>query len=427
MIKLYIGMNQALKAINENKEQNCAGGADISEVVSSIIEDVRKRKDAALYEYCEKFDGVKLESLLVSEKEIEQAINAVPKDFITTLEMAKENITDYHKRQKRENYIINEKEGVILGQRIIPLEKVGIYVPGGTASYPSSVLMNAIPAAIAGVSEIVMVTPCGKDGKVSDVILAAAKIAGVTKIFKVGGAQAVAALAYGTESIPRVDKITGPGNAYVATAKKMVYGIVDIDMMAGPSDILVIADETANYRFVAADMLSQAEHDEMSTAVLITNSETFAEEVRYEIEEQLKRLEREEIARASIDTNGKIIVVKNMDEAVQISNEIAPEHLEICTVDPFELLNKVKNAGSVFLGENAPEALGDYFSGTNHVLPTSGTAKFASPLGVDDFVKKSSFTYYTREALKEVKDRIIDFAEKEGLEAHAESVRIRFK
>jgi len=427
MIKLYKGLEQALEAINTAKEQSTSETSDISDVVRNIIDDVRKRKDEALYEYCEKFDGVKLEKLLVSEAEIEEAVNAVPKDFITTLEMAKENITDYHKRQKRENYIINEKEGVILGQRIIPLEKVGIYVPGGTASYPSSVLMNVIPAMIAGVTEIVMVTPCSKDGKVADIILAAAKIAGVTKIFKVGGAQAIAALAYGTESIPRVDKITGPGNAYVATAKKMVYGIVDIDMMAGPSDILVIADETANYRFVAADMLSQAEHDEMSTAVLITDSETFAEEVRYEIEEQLKKLDREKIARKSIDTNGKIIVIKNMDEATYLSNEIAPEHLEIYTEDPFALLNKVKNAGSVFLGENAPEALGDYFSGTNHVIPTSGTARFASPLGVDDFVKKSSFTYYTKEALKEVKDRVIDFAEKEGLSAHAESVRIRFK
>ena len=427
MIKLYTGLDQAKKAIEASKEQSFSETSDISEVVRAIIEDVKKRKDAALYDYTEKFDGVKLDNLLVSEAEIENATNAVSDDFLTTLKMAKENITDYHKRQKRENYIINEKEGIILGQRIIPLEKVGIYVPGGTASYPSSVLMNALPAKIAGVKEIVMVTPCDKDGKVSDVILAAAKIAGVTKIFKVGGAQAIAALACGTESIPKVDKITGPGNAYVALAKKMVYGIVDIDMMAGPSDILVIADETANYRFVAADMLSQAEHDEMSQAVLVTDSETFAEKVRYEIEEQLKLLDREEIARASINENGKIIIVKNMDEAVYVSNEIAPEHLEICTEDPFALLNKVKNAGSVFLGENAPEALGDYFAGTNHVLPTSGAARFASPLGVDDFIKKSSFTYYTKEALKDVKDRIIDFAEKEGLGAHAESVRIRFK
>ena len=427
MIRIYNGLDQAKKAIEASRGQSLSDASDISSVVCTIIEDVQKRKDAALYDYTEKFDEAKLDNLLVSEAEIENATNAVSDDFITTLKMAKENIIDYHKRQKRENYIVNEKEGVILGQRIIPLEKVGIYVPGGTASYPSSVLMNALPAKIAGVKEIVMVTPCDKDGQVSDVILAAAKIAGVTKIFKVGGAQAIAALAYGTESIPKVDKITGPGNAYVATAKQMVYGIVDIDMMAGPSDILVIADETANYRFVAADMLSQAEHDEMSQAVLVTNSETFAEKVRYEIEEQLERLDRAEIARASINENGKIIIVKNMDEAVYVSNEIAPEHLEICTEDPFALLNKVKNAGSVFLGENAPEALGDYFAGTNHVLPTGGAARFASPLGVDDFVKKSSFTYYTKKALQDVKDRVIDFAEKEGLGAHAESIRVRFK
>jgi len=424
MIKIYDTFEQAMKETQMIAEESTA---DIDAVVRTIIEEVRTRKDEALYDYSEKFDGIRPKELHVPTEEIEQAMKAVPADFITTLHMAKENIESYHKRQKRENYIINEKEGVILGQRIIPLEKVGIYVPGGTASYPSSVLMNALPAKIAGVSDIVMVTPCGKDGKVSDVILAAAKIAGVTKIFKVGGAQAIAALAYGTESIPKVDKITGPGNIYVATAKKMVYGLVDIDMMAGPSDILVIADESANYRFVAADMLGQAEHDEIASAVLVTDSKNLAEKVRDEIELQLNMLERADIARASISNNGKIIIVKDMDEAVFVCNEIAPEHLEICTADPFALLNKVKNAGSVFLGENAPEALGDYFAGTNHVLPTSGTARFASPLGVDDFIKKSSFMYYTKEALKDVKDRIIDFAEKEGLGAHAESIRIRFR
>ena len=424
MVKLYTTFEQVKKETQMTAEENTA---KIDEVVRSIIEDVRKRKDEALFYYCEKFDGVRPESLLVSEEEIEQAMKAIPADFITTLQMAKENIVNYHKRQKREGYVIDEKEGILLGQRIIPLEKVGIYVPGGTASYPSSVLMNVLPANIAGVSDIVMVTPCGKDGKVSDVILAAAKIAGVTKIFKVGGAQAIAALAYGTESIPKVDKITGPGNVYVATAKKMVYGLVDIDMMAGPSDILVIADESANYRFVAADMLGQAEHDEMSSAVLVTDSIALAEKVRDELELQLNMLERADVARASIYDNGKIIIVKDMDEAVFVCNEIAPEHLEICTVDPFALLDKVRNAGSIFLGDNAPEALGDYFAGTNHVLPTSGTARFASPLGVDDFIKKSSFMFYTKDALKDVKDRIIDFAEKEGLGAHAESIRIRFK
>jgi len=399
----------------------------VDEAVKAIIDDVKIHKDEALYDYSEKFDKVRPENLLVSETEIEEAVAAVPVEFLKTLEQAKENIIDYHKRQKRENYIINEKKGIILGQKITPLERVGIYVPGGTASYPSSVLMNALPAKVAGVKEIVMVSPCGKDGKIPDVILAAAKIAGVTKIFKTGGAQAIAALAYGTESIPKADKITGPGNIYVAAAKKMVYGVVDIDMIAGPSDILVVADESANSKFVAADMLAQAEHDENASAILITDSECLAKNVRDEIEKQLKALDRQDIARAAIDKNGKIIIVNNLEEAIEICNAIAPEHLEICVKEPFGLLNLVKNAGSIFLGENAPEALGDYFAGTNHVLPTNGTARFSSPLGVDDFIKKSSFTYYTREALENVKDRIIDFAEREGLSAHANSIKIRFE
>ena len=423
MIKVYNADEISIDKIIMRTEDDSHG---VDEIVKAIIEDVRNRKDAALYDYCEKFEKVRLEDLAVSEAEIDAAVKSVPADFLKTLEMAKENIIDYHKRQKRENYIINEKEGVILGQRIIPLEKVGIYVPGGTAIYPSSVLMNALPAMIAGVKEIVMVSPCGNDGKLPDVILAAAKIAGVTKIFKIGGAQAVAALAYGTQSVPQVDKITGPGNMYVAAAKRIVYGIVDIDMIAGPSDILVIADETANFKFVAADMLGQAEHDEMASAVLITDSASLAEKVKNEIEVQLEALERKDIAKASIDNNGKIIITKDIKEAVEISNAIAPEHLELCTKDPFALLNDVKNAGSVFLGSDCPEALGDYFAGTNHTLPTNGTARFSSPLSVDDFVKKSSFMYYTRQALESVKDRIVDFAEREGFGAHARSVSIRF-
>ena len=423
MIKIYDNGNISIDDIITRTEDD---SSKVDDGVRRIIEDVKKRKDAALYDYSEQFDKARPESLAVSEQEIEAAVRSVPADFLKTLEMARDNIIDYHKRQKRENYIINEKDGVILGQRIIPIEKVGIYVPGGTASYPSSVLMNALPAKLAGVEEIVMVSPCGKDGKIPDIILAAAKIAGVTKIFKIGGAQAIAALAYGTESVPKVDKITGPGNQYVAAAKRMVYGIVDIDMIAGPSDILVIADESADCRFVAADMLAQAEHDEMASAILVTDSKALAEKVKDEIELQLKTLDREDVARASITKNGKIIITKTIKEAVEVSNAIAPEHLEICTKDPFALLNGVKHAGSVFLGSNAPEALGDYFAGTNHVLPTNGTARFSSPLGVEDFVKKSSFIYYTKDALEHVKDRIIDFAEKEGLTAHARSVSIRF-
>jgi len=425
MIKIYNNSQIPVSEILKRAEDD--DSLQVDETVRRIIEDVKKRKDAALYDYSERFDNVRPESLAVSEIEIKAAVANISEDFLKTLEMAKENIIDYHKRQKRENYTINEKKGIIIGQKVMPLEKVGIYVPGGTASYPSSVLMNALPAQVAGVKEIVMVSPCGEDGKIPDVILAAARIAGVTKIFKIGGAQAIAALAYGTQSVPKVDKITGPGNIYVATAKRMVYGIVDIDMIAGPSDVLVIADESADSRFVAADMLAQAEHDEMASAILVTTSKSLAEKVRDEIERQLKELTRQDIARASIEKNGKIIIVGDLDEAVEICNAIAPEHLEICVKEPFALLNTVKNAGSIFLGENAPEALGDYFSGANHVLPTSGTARFASPLGVDDFVKKSSFTYYTKEALESVKDRIIDFAESEGLEAHARSISIRFE
>ncbi len=400
---------------------------DVEDVVKSIIEDVKTNGDTAILRYCEKFDKAKLSSLEVSEEEIEAAFAEVDDEYISILKEAKENIYNFHKHQVRNNFVVNEKDGVILGQKIMPIERVGLYVPGGTASYPSSVLMNCIPAKIAGCPEIIMVTPPNSEGKISSVILAAAKIAGVDKIYKMGGAQAIAALAYGTETIKKVDKIVGPGNAFVAEAKKQVYGLVNIDMIAGPSEILVIADETCNPKFVAADLLSQAEHDKMASAVLITDSEKLANRVQAEIETQLKELPREEIARTSIDNNGKIIIVKDIKEAVKIANEIAPEHLEICVDNPFDYLNDVKNAGSIFLGKNCPEALGDYFAGPNHTLPTSGTARFSSPLSVDDFIKKSSFIYYTSDALEKVNQKIKYFAEKEGLHAHGKSAAIRFE
>jgi len=399
----------------------------VDNVVKNILEDVKLRGDLALYDYSEKFDHVRPETLMVTEDEIESAMQAIDRDFIETLEMAKENIVDFHKRQKREGFVVSEKDGAFLGQRILPVERAGIYVPGGKASYPSSVLMNALPAVIAGVQEIIMVSPCGPDQKIPDAILAAAKIAGVTKIFKVGGAQAIAALAFGTESIPKVDKIVGPGNQYVAAAKRLVYGITDIDMIAGPSEILVLADKTANPRHVAADLLSQAEHDELSTSVLVTDDRALAEATAQEVERQLPLLTREKIARASIESNGKIIITKDMLEAIEISNAIAPEHLEICTEDPFTLLSLIRHAGSIFLGKYAPEALGDYFAGPNHVLPTNGTARFSSPLSVDDFIKKSSFVYYTKDALASVRRRIVDFTEREGLTAHGKSVEVRFE
>ena len=405
---------------------NIAGG--VEGVVSEIIANVIKNKDKALFEYCEKFDKASLTSLEVSEKEIDEAFLSVDKEFVEILKEAAENIRNFHKHQVRNSFIISEKDGVVTGQKVMPIEKVGLYVPGGTAAYPSTVLMDSIPAKIAGCEEIVMVTPPMKDGRVNPVILAAAKIAGVDRIFKVGGAQAIAALAYGTESIPKVDKIVGPGNAYVAEAKKQVFGKVNIDMIAGPSEILVVADSTCDARFVAADLLSQAEHDKMASAVLVTDSYDFAKKVSDELEKQIPMLPRAEIARYSIDNNGKIIVAENnLMLAIDIANEIAPEHLEICVDNPFDYLDKIKHAGSIFMGKNCPEALGDYFAGPNHTLPTSGTAKFSSPLSVDDFVKKSQFTYYTQEALGKVADKISYFAKKEGLQAHAKSATIRFE
>lgn len=398
---------------------------DVEGIVSEIIANVIKNGDSALFDYSKKFDKAELSSLEVTEAEISEAFEAVEPEFIKVLETAAANIRAFHEKQVRNSFILNDKKGVVMGQKIIPIEKVGLYVPGGTAAYPSTVLMDSIPAKIAGCGQLVMVTPPKSDGKINPAILAAAKIAGVDRIFKVGGAQAVAALAYGTESIPKVDKIVGPGNAFVAEAKKQVFGRVSIDMIAGPSEILVVADSTCDPEFVAADLLSQAEHDKMATAVLVTDSEKLANEVSAELERQIPLLERAEIARASIDTNGKIIVADTLDVVIDIANELAPEHLELCVDNPFDYLDSIKHAGSVFMGKNCPEALGDYLAGPNHTLPTSGTARFSSPLSVDDFVKKTQYTYFTAEALDEVSKSVEIFAKKEGLTAHARSAVIR--
>ena len=400
---------------------------NVEEIVADIIYNVRKNGDKALFEYTEKFDKAKLSTLQVSDQEIDEAMSLVDDKFIEILKKATENITKFHQKQVRNSFIQNSDEGVVTGQKIIPVDRAGLYVPGGTAAYPSTVLMDAIPAKIAGCKQVVMVTPPSENGKVNPVILAAARIAGVDKIFKFGGAQAIAALAYGTESIPKVDKIVGPGNAFVAEAKKQVFGTVSIDMIAGPSEILIVADETVNPRFVAADLLSQAEHDKLASAVLVTDSMELAQKVSEELEVQIPELLRSEIARASIDNNGKIIVTDDLSKAIEISNEIAPEHLELCVDNPFDYLDSIRHAGSIFMGKNCPEALGDYFAGPNHTLPTSGTAKFSSPLSVDDFVKKTQYTYYTRCALEKVAEDVAYFAEKEGLTAHAKSAVIRFE
>ena len=398
---------------------------DVAGIVADILYDVRKNGDKAVLAYCAKFDKAELTSLEVSKEEIQEALNFVEPEFLDILREAAANIRAFHSRQVRNSFVLADRPGIVLGQKVTPIEKVGVYVPGGTAAYPSTVLMDTIPAKIAGCPQIVMVTPPGKDGKINPAILAAASIAGVDRIFKVGGAQAIAALAYGTESIPKVDKIVGPGNAFVAEAKKQVFGMVSIDMIAGPSEILVIADGKSNPVHVAADLLSQAEHDKLASAVLVTDSEALAKAVADELERQLPKLPREEIARASIDNNGKIIVAENLMQGIEIANEIAPEHLELMVDDPFAYLDAVKNAGSIFMGRSCPEALGDYFAGPNHTLPTSGTARFSSPLSVDDFVKKSQFSYYTADALASVADKIAAFAEKEGLRAHGRSVTIR--
>lgn len=400
---------------------------DVSQIVTDIINNVKENKDKALFYYCEKFDKAKLSSLEVTKEEIEEGYNNVSKDFIDVLKKAAKNITKFHSKQVRNGFIINDEDGIVMGQKIIPVDSAGLYVPGGTAAYPSTVLMDSIPAKIAGCKEVVMVTPPDSNGKINPVILAAAKIAGVDRIFKVGGAQAIAALAYGTETIPKVDKIVGPGNAYVAEAKKQVFGMVSIDMIAGPSEILVIADKNSNPSYVAADLLSQAEHDKLANAVLITDSTELAKNVQKEIEKQLTFLTREEIARESIENYGKIIVCNDLASAIELSNEIAPEHLELCVDNPFDYLDKIRHAGSIFMGRYCPEALGDYYSGANHTLPTSGTAKFSSPLSVDDFIKKTQYTYYTKDALSRVYKDISLFAQKEGLTAHGKSALIRFE
>lgn len=400
---------------------------DVGPVVADILADVQKNGDAALLRYTEKFDGAKLDSLLVTQEEVNAAYESVSEEYRAVLRQAAENIAEYHRNQIRPGFVMTRPNGVVLGQKVTPIERVGLYVPNGTAAYPSSLLMNCVPAKLAGCSLLVITTPPNADGKVDASILAAAKIAGVDLIFKVGGAQAVAALAYGTESVPRVDKIVGPGNAYVAEAKKQVFGKVAIDTIAGPSEVLIVADDTNDPAVVAADMLAQAEHDVMATSVLVTDSGRLAKAVAQELERQLPLLPREAIARASIENNGKIVLVQSLEDAIDCANEIAPEHLELCVDDPFAYLGRVKNAGSIFLGKHAPEALGDYMAGPNHTLPTTGTARFGSPLSVDDFVKKSQYTYYSREALADVREGLMLFAEQEGLHGHANSVGIRFE
>nr|MCR5150314.1 histidinol dehydrogenase [Clostridiales bacterium] len=392
---------------------------DVSSIVSEIIANVRANGDKALFEYSERFDKARLESLVVTKEEIEKAVESVEPEFLNVIKKAADNITKFHLHQKRSSFIINDTPGVVMGQKVIPVDRAGLYVPGGTAAYPSTVLMDSIPAKIAGVKEVVMVTPPRPDGSVNPAILAAAYVAGVDRIFKVGGAQAIAALAYGTESVPKVDKIVGPGNAFVAEAKKQVFGVVSIDMIAGPSEILIVADSKSNPAFLAADLLSQAEHDKNASAVLVTDNDYLAAAVQGEIEKQLPLLERSEIARASIDNNGKIIIAENLECAIEIANDIAPEHLELCVDNPFDFLDRIRHAGSVFMGRHCPEALGDYLAGPNHTLPTGGTAKFSSPLSVDDFVKKTQYTYFTKQALSSVAGDVALFAEKEGLTAHA--------
>lgn len=411
---------------NEELFQRDITVSSVGTVVSEIIENVRKRGDAALREYSLRFDKVELGALEVSREEIVEAFAQTDPDFLRILTSAAENIRHFHEKQLRNSFLINDRPGVVMGQKVLPIENVGLYVPGGTAAYPSTVLMDSIPAKIAGCSQLIMVTPPQKDGKVNPAILAAAEIAGVDRVFKIGGAQAVAALAYGTESVPKVDKIVGPGNAFVAEAKKQVFGRVAIDMIAGPSEVLIVSDSGSDPSHIAADMLAQAEHDRMATAVLVTDSLQFAKAVADQIEDQLRSLAREDIARTSIENNGKIIVTKDLAKAVDIANEIAPEHLELAVDNPFDYLDSIRHAGSVFLGRNTPEALGDYLAGPNHTLPTLGTARFSSPLSVDDFVKKTQFTYFSKDALASLYRDIAVFARKEGLTAHAKSAEIRF-
>lgn len=408
------------------KERSVSGAKDVTDIVQDIINNVKCNGDKAVNEYTVKFDGKAPENIEISKDEIESLISQCDKDYIETLKRAAKNIEDFHKRQIQQSWLTTKENGVILGQRIRGLERVGLYVPGGTAAYPSSVLMNAIPAKLAGCKEIIMTTPPSSNGKPNPDILAAAMIAGVDRVFLMGGAQAVAALAYGTEKVPKVDKIVGPGNIFVATAKKLLYGVVDIDMIAGPSEILIIADKSANPKFLAADLMSQAEHDRLASSILLTDYEPLAEQVKSELNRQMKNLSRKEIIEESLENYGAIIVCKDMAQAVDFANELAPEHLEVCCENPMEYIGKLDNAGSVFLGNYSPEPLGDYFAGPNHVLPTSGTARFFSPLSVDSFVKKSSFIYYTENALKNDAEDIVRFAETEGLTAHGNSIKVRF-
>ncbi len=399
---------------------------DVAQIVRDIIAAVRARGDEAVLEYNQKFDKVKLSSLEVTQQELQEAVSQVEPEFMQVLQEAAENIRQFHSQQLRGSFVIH-KDGVILGQKITPIQRVGIYVPGGTAAYPSTVLMDTVPAKLAGCGQIIMVTPPGRDGKIAPAILAAAQVAGVDRIFKVGGAQAVAALAYGTRSIPQVDKIVGPGNAFVAEAKRQVFGQVAIDMIAGPSEILIVADGKSDPRHVAADLLSQAEHDKLASAVLVTDSMELAQAVAQALEEQIPNLSRGGIARESIENHGKIIVAEDLTAVIDIANEIAPEHLELMVDEPFDYLDQIKNAGSIFMGRYCPEALGDYFAGPNHTLPTSGTARFSSPLSVDDFIKKSQFTYYTKPAFEQCARKVDLFARKEGLQAHGRSAMIRIE
>ncbi len=420
MIKIY--KNYKTEEILNRKIDDYA---EYEQVVKSILADVAKRGDAALKDYGKKFDGADLDNLEVTEEEFEEAEKALSEDYKSVVRASAENISFFHKNQMKTGFELKKEGGVILGQKYTPVAVAGVYVPGGTASYPSTVLMDIIPAKIAGVENIIMVTPVKNDGKVKPEILYAAKVAGVGRVFKTGGAQAIAALAYGTGSIPKADVIVGPGNIFVALAKKLVYGLVNVDMIAGPSEILVIADKKSDPVFVAADLLSQAEHDRLASAVLVTDSESLALAVQAELERQLSSMQREDIARASIENNGKIIVCESMQKAVDIANAIAPEHLEVCVDDPFALLPKIRNAGSIFLGRYTPEALGDYFAGPNHTLPTGGSARFSSPLSVDNFLKKSSYMYYTESELEKAADCVVKFAESEGLYGHANSVKVR--
>ena len=412
--------------INQLKARSGEIDRKVTSAVTDILNNVKQNGDDAVREYTLKFDGHMPSKFEISREEIDSSPDKCDRDFILALYKAADNIRDFHARQKQQSWLEPKQNGVILGQRIRGLKRVGVYVPGGTAAYPSSVLMNVIPAKIAGVKEIVMVTPPQKDGTANPDILAAAKIAGVDRVFLMGGAQAVAALAYGTQSVPKVDKIVGPGNIFVATAKKLLYGTVDIDMIAGPSEILIVADKSANPKFLAAGLMSQAEHDKMASAILLTTSEETANETAKELSRQMQTLERRDIIEQSLNDFGAIIVCKDISEAVDFANELAPEHLELAVENPMEYIGRVDNAGSVFLGHYSPEPLGDYFAGPNHVLPTSGTARFFSPLSVDSFIKKSSFIYYTEPALSEAKDDIIKLAETEGLTAHANSIKVRF-